>query len=46
MRVLSLGAGTGSCSSPLSEVGGCVSGGRVRLRYQPCPDIPQTESKG
>ena len=39
-------AGTGSCSSPLSDVSGCMSGSQVKLRYQPCPDILQTESKG
>jgi len=38
--------GTGSCSSPLSDVSGCMSGSQVKLRYQPCPDILQTESKG
>ena len=38
--------GTGSCSSPTSEVSNCLSEDKVKLRFQACADIPQTESKG
>ena len=38
--------GTGICSSPLSSLGKCLNESQVKLTFQACPDIPQTESKG
>ena len=44
--VFSYNKGTGVCSSPLSGLGQCLNDSQVKLTFQACPDISQTESKG
>ena len=44
--VFSYSKGTGVCSSPLSGLGQCLNESQVKMTFQACPDISQTESKG
>ena len=44
--VFSYSKGTGVCSSPLSGLGQCLNQSQVKMTFQACPDISQTESKG
>ena len=44
--VFSYNKGTGVCSSPMSGLGQCLNDTQVKMTFQACPDISQTESKG